>query len=78
MGLRVRLKSGYDLSTLPPQAKVIATAMKKYGLMLADNGGDWFFQGDVNKNWNDADINAVASVTGNINGATLKAKRIAP
>lgn len=64
MGLRVRLKANYDISKLPPQAKIIATAMKKYGLILADNGSDWFFQGDVNKNWDDADINELKSIKG--------------
>jgi len=64
MGLRVRLKATYDISRLPPQAKVIATAMKKYGLILADNGGDWFFQGDQNPAWDDADINTLKTIPG--------------
>lgn len=64
MGLRVRLKADYDISKLPPQAKIIAAAMKKYGLILADNGSDWFFQGDVNKNWNDEDINQLKTIKG--------------
>jgi hypothetical protein len=64
MGLRVRLKSNYTIDNLPPQAKIIATAMKKYGLLLADNGGDWFFQGDVNPLWDDADINSLKSIPG--------------
>jgi hypothetical protein len=64
MGLRVRLKANFDTSKLPTQAKVIATAMKKYGLILADNGGDWFFQGETNKLWNDNDINSLKSIKG--------------
>jgi hypothetical protein len=64
MGLRVRLKATYDITKLPPQAKVIATAMKKYGLILADNGGDWFFQGDAHPSWDDADINTLKTIPG--------------
>jgi hypothetical protein len=64
MGLRLRLKANFDISKLKPQAKIIATAMKKYGMILADNGGDWFFQGDVNQNWDDADINELKSIPG--------------
>jgi hypothetical protein len=64
MGLRLRLKANYDISHLTPQAKIIATAMKKYGLILADNGGDWFFQGDTNPSWNDEDINTLKTIPG--------------
>jgi hypothetical protein len=64
MGLRVRLKANYNIDSFPPQAKIIATAMKKYGLILADNGGDWFFQGDVNTSWNDEDINTLKTIPG--------------
>lgn len=65
MGLRIRLKNDYDISGLPPQAKVIAAAMKKYGLILADNGGDLFFQGDRNANWDDEDVNSLKAIKGN-------------
>ena len=64
MGLRVRLKADYDLSRLPPQAKVIATAMKKYGMILADNGSSWFFQGAWSGGWNDNDLNTLKSIPG--------------
>jgi hypothetical protein len=46
MGARFRLKAGYQLaSSLRPDTKVVLTAMKRYGLALADNGSPWFFQG---------------------------------
>jgi hypothetical protein len=42
MGLRVRLKASIDISKLPPQARIVAQAMKTYGLILADNGSSWY------------------------------------
>lgn len=64
MGLRVRLKADYDISKLPPQAKAIATAMKKYGMILADNGSSWFFQGAWDQGWNDDDLNTLKGIPG--------------
>ena len=45
MGLRFRLKADYDISKFPPQAKAILTAMKKYGMIVAQNGSSWAFGG---------------------------------
>jgi hypothetical protein len=45
MGLRVRLKAGYDTSALSPQARTIAEALKHYGMILADNGSPWYITG---------------------------------
>lgn len=64
MGLRLRLKASYDTSGLTGQAKVIATALKKYGLILADNGGRWFFQGEVNDGWIDSDLDQLKQIRG--------------
>jgi len=71
MGTRFRLKAGVDISGLQPESKIIAQAMKTYGLILADNGSNFFFSGvcssvDASNNltltWNDNDIQD--SVTG--------------
>jgi hypothetical protein len=51
MGARFRLKASYDASGLGPKARVIVAAMKKYGLVLADNGSPWYFQGEQNAKW---------------------------
>jgi hypothetical protein len=51
MGARFRLKAGYDLSRFSPKARVILKAMKRYGLILADNGSNWFFQGTMDRRW---------------------------
>ena len=64
MGLRVRLKANYDISGLAGQAKVIATAMKKYGMLLADNGSAWYFQGAPDPNWNDDELNQLKNIPG--------------
>jgi hypothetical protein len=64
MGLRVRLKASYDISNLPPQAKVIAQAMKTYGMILADNGSSWFFSGTSDTRWNDEDLNTLKGIPG--------------
>jgi hypothetical protein len=64
MGLRVRLKASYDISGLTGQSRVIAEAMKKYGMILADNGSNWYFQGETNAGWNDDDLNQLKGIPG--------------
>jgi len=56
MGMRIRLKAGFDISSYSPANQVILTAMKKYGMILADNGGYFFFQGVPDPRWNDDDL----------------------
>jgi hypothetical protein len=51
MGLRLRLKASFDDSALKAPAKVVTTAMKKYGIMLADNGSNWYLSGEENESW---------------------------
>jgi hypothetical protein len=53
MGARFRLRASYDASKLGARARVVVRAMKTYGLVLADNGSPWFFQGERNGNWPD-------------------------
>jgi hypothetical protein len=62
MGLRVRLQADFDLSGMPDDARVVLTAMKRYGLILADNGSDFYFQGDVSAGWSDETLDALKSV----------------
>jgi hypothetical protein len=52
MGLRLRLKQSFDTSAFSGPSLVIMTALKQYGLILADNGSDWYFQGDSDDAWN--------------------------
>jgi hypothetical protein len=64
MGMRFRLSAGFNVAALTGQAKVIATAMQRYGLIVADNGSNWFFQGAPNPGWNDDDLNQLKSIPG--------------
>jgi hypothetical protein len=51
MGARFRLRGGFDLSGFSPRARTILRAMQRYGLILADNGSDWYFQGTRDGHW---------------------------
>ena len=51
MGARVRLKANVDIGYLSPINQAIARTLKKYGMILADNGGDWFIQGVPDRRW---------------------------
>jgi hypothetical protein len=53
MGARFRLKASYRPTGLGPEARVVVAAMKRFGLVLADNGSPWYFQGEVNSRWSD-------------------------
>jgi hypothetical protein len=64
MGLRLRLKQSYDVSHLSGQAGVIAVAMQRYGVIVADNGSNWYFQGAPSQGWDDDDLNQLKSVPG--------------
>jgi hypothetical protein len=67
MGLRLRLKASFDLSGYSGPALVILTAMKQYGIILADNGSNWYISGDSDDAWNplmDGIITAFNKVTG--------------
>jgi hypothetical protein len=64
MGQRFRLKANYDISGFSPQAKVLLTAMKKYGIILADNGSNWFISGAPNPGWNNDVLRQIKQVKG--------------
>ena len=64
MGMRLRLRADYPVDTLTGQARVIAVAMQHFGLIVADNGSNWFFQGAPDPGWNDADLNQLKRVPG--------------
>ena len=64
MGMRVRLKASYDISGFPPSARVILRALQTYGMIVADNGGDWFISGAPDARWNDGELNTLKTVPG--------------
>ena len=64
MGLRVRLKANVDISKLPPQARMVAQAMKTYGMILADNGSSWYVSGAPSPHWSNDQLHALGELTG--------------
>ena len=64
MGMRVRLKKSFKISGYPRQARVILQAMKTYGLILADNGTNWYFSGAPDSRWKDDQLNSIKKVPG--------------
>ena len=64
MGVRVRLKAGVNIASLPPQARIVAQAMKTYGLILADNGSNWYVTGAPSPKWSNDQLRALARLTG--------------
>lgn len=64
MGMRLRLKAGYDTSQIDGDALVIANALKRYGFIVADNGSDWYFSGATDRRWNDDDLNQLKEIPG--------------
>lgn len=64
MGLRVRLRADFDLSPYEGDALVILTAMKTYGMIVADNGSSWYVTGAADPRWDDDDLNQLKTVPG--------------
>ena len=63
MGTRLRLKASFDISGFPADDQVILTALKKYGMILADNGSGIFISGTPDNNWNNSDLNLLKTIT---------------
>lgn len=64
MGLRLRLKASYDISSYTGQSLVILAALKKYGMMVADNGSSWYITGAPDPGWDDTDLDQLKQVPG--------------
>jgi hypothetical protein len=63
MGMRLRLKASFDISGFSAANQVILTALKKYGMIMADNGSSMFITGAPNDNWNNDDLHNLTGVT---------------
>ena len=63
MGLRLRLKASVDISGFSPQNQVILTALKKYGMILADNGSAMYISGAPDSRWNNNDLSQLKTLT---------------
>jgi hypothetical protein len=64
MGQRLRLKASFDASGYPPQSRVVLRALKEYGMLVADNGSDWFISGAPASGWNNDDLHSLGGVKG--------------
>ena len=64
MGIRVRLKASVDISGFSPVNQVILTALRKYGMFLADNGSSWFVSGAPDSRWDDDELHALTQLSG--------------
>ena len=64
MGERLRLKAGVDVGGLPRQARVVAKALKRYGLIVADNGSDWYVSGAPSPGWDNYQLASLRGLTG--------------
>ena len=63
MGMRMRLKVSFDTSAYPASARIILDAMKKYGLILADNGSAMYISGAPDSHWSNDDLHTLSQVT---------------
>jgi hypothetical protein len=64
MGLRLRLKASVDISRFSPVNRIILTALKRYGMIVADNGSNWFLSGAPDDRWNNDDLHALGTIAG--------------
>jgi hypothetical protein len=64
MGLRVRLRARFDVSGYPRQARIVLTALKRYGMMVSDNGSDWFITGEPHPRWRNDELRTLGRVKG--------------
>ena len=64
MGQRLRLKRSFDISRFPRQARIVLKALKRYGMIVADNGSDWYLSGAPNAGWDNDQLRALKRVPG--------------
>jgi hypothetical protein len=76
MGARLRLKPGYGLGRFSGEAKTIATALKRYGMIVADNGSNWYFGGSSDRRWDDENLNQLKRIPGSAFQLVRSAARV--
>jgi hypothetical protein len=64
MGMRLRLRPGYGLGRFSGPARAIAVALKRYGMIVADNGSNWYFGGTSDRRWDDENLNQLKRIPG--------------
>jgi hypothetical protein len=78
MGLRVRLKANVDISGYPAEVQVILTCLKRYGMIVADNGSNWFISGAPDARWNDSNLSTISGIKGSDFEAVYTGPTITP
>jgi len=64
MGLRLRLKASFDVSAFPRQARIVLLALKRYGMLVADNGSSWYITGAPDPRWSNDQLHTLGRVKG--------------
>jgi hypothetical protein len=64
MGQRLRLKAGFDISRFPRQSRIVLRALKRYGMIVADNGSPWYVSGAPSRGWDNDDLHSLHGVPG--------------
>jgi hypothetical protein len=64
MGTRLRLRAGYGLGRFSGAARAIAMALKRYGMIVADNGSNWYFGGTSDRRWDDESLDQLKRIPG--------------
>ena len=64
MGQRLRLRRGFDISRYPRQSRIVLRALKRYGMIVADNGSSWYVSGAPSRGWDNDDLHSLHDVPG--------------
>ncbi|MBI2690525.1 MAG: hypothetical protein HYX29_01070 [Solirubrobacterales bacterium] len=64
MGARLRLKSSVNIASFPRQSRVVLTALRRYGMILADNGSPWYVSGAPDSRWDNDDLRSIGDLSG--------------
>jgi hypothetical protein len=64
MGLRLRLRADFDVSGYPRQARIVLVALKRYGMLVADNGASWYITGAPDPRWSNDQLHTLGRVKG--------------
>ena len=79
MGMRFRLKRSYPIASFPRQARIVLQALKEYGMIVADNGTDWYVSGTPDRRWSNDDLHQLGRVPGSefevVDTTSLKPRR---
>ena len=78
MGLRLRLPADYPIAGFPRQARIVLAALKRYGMIVADNGTSWYISGEPNASWSNDDLHTLGRVPGSafevVDAGSLRAR----